>query len=217
MRVRLCRDCGEEFRLDAAVQTCYDCGGLIETRERPDSVEKDPDDQEPAWMRVGSDADDDADDAGEDDDEDPQDDEDQEDAVAEAPPDLRLLHSGGSAFESAPLLERLAAAEIQFWARARLNAFEVHVKPDDYERAKREREVALGIEGVDVESGFDAETGYVRCPACHARVEPSHLDCLECGLTLRAAGEDGEEEAGDCARCGKIHGATGAGCGCASG
>lgn len=33
MHIRVCRDCGEEYRLDAQVSACADCGGPIESRD----------------------------------------------------------------------------------------------------------------------------------------------------------------------------------------
>src|SRR5688500_12437243 len=42
MQIRVCRDCGEEYRLDAAVSECSDCGGPIETRTESGSVEGGP-------------------------------------------------------------------------------------------------------------------------------------------------------------------------------
>jgi hypothetical protein len=171
MDVRVCRDCGEEYRLDAPVQSCSDCGGPLESREHPNPIAaEDPD-------------------------------EDWDGAAAE----LLRLHVGGSRHEIAPLVERLAAAGIRFWVRARVNAFEVHVNPDDYERAMSERRAALQLDGgVDIESSFDAATGYAQCPACGARLEPSHGDCPECGLTLRSE-EDEDHGSHSCERCGKSH------------
>ena len=160
MHVRVCHDCGEEYRLDAAVQSCSDCGGLLETRDRSDPSGEAQDDQE-----------------------------DGEPGESE----LLLVHVGGSAHEIAPLLERLAAVEIRFWVRARVNSFRVHVKSDDYERAMSEQRATLNIDGgADVESGFDA-TGYVQCPACGEHLDVSHTDCSGCGLALRSAAEDDDD------------------------
>jgi rRNA maturation endonuclease Nob1 len=167
MRVWVCRDCGEEYRLDAAVQSCSDCGGLLETRNGPDPS----DDQEDGEHSEGE----------------------EDRAEEEPPPDLLRLHVGGSGQEIAPLLERLAAAEIRFWVRARVNAFEVHVKPDDYERAMEQRAALNAGGGVDAESRFDAATGYVQCPACGEPLDVSHADCPGCGLALRSAVDDEED------------------------
>lgn len=42
MQIRACRDCGEEYRLDAQVEECVDCGGPIETHEEGEAQGQPP-------------------------------------------------------------------------------------------------------------------------------------------------------------------------------
>jgi ribosomal protein L40E len=180
--VRVCRECGEEYRPEAT--RCSDCGGELEDRRLDESGDfLEPEAAAPI-------------------------------EAASPPEDLsnhRVVFVTPRAAELVPLAEALRADEVPYRlaeqpARvegassrfallvpepavpAALRALAPHVAPDhDAEQ----------IEGV--ETSFEPERGYVRCPACGVEQPPGASDeCRECGLGLGAL----EAEGAACARCG---------------
>ena len=169
VHVRVCRDCGEEYRPD--VDRCADCGGELEDRY-PGSEDDAP--------RAAA----------------------EEEEAAEEAAENRVLFVTPRAADLVPLAERLRETRIEYRLAEQPGAGEgappryaLLVKDAD----AREALVALAelvapheaAEGVHaLETRFDAEQGYVECPACGVRVAPGTLECTECGLGL--GGPEGE-------------------------
>jgi hypothetical protein len=164
--VRVCRDCGEEYR--PGVLVCADCGGTLEDRAldeqgRPVAP---PEPQEPQTPTVPG----------------------------------RVLFLTPRAADLVPLVERLreesiphALSEQPGASEAVPSRYALVVPEDVAESALR----ALGPllappeehgEMHAVESRFDAERGYLQCPACGTDAPAGASECPECGLVL--AGEE---------------------------
>jgi hypothetical protein len=168
MHVRVCRDCGEEYR--PGVVRCADCGGELEDRFG---------DEEGA-------------------------------ATAEptAAADLtghRVVFLTPRAADLVPMAERLREAGTPYRLAEQPGTAEG--APPRYALLVPEGENASalrvladivapheGSEGLHgVETRFDAERGYLECPACGARSAGGAVECPECGLGL--GGPEGEAEA----------------------
>ena len=177
MHVRVCRDCGEEYRPE--IVSCADCGGELEDRYEAESNEEQhspPPPPEtpapPAAELLG----------------------------------YRPVFVTGQAAALVPLAERLREAGIDFRLReapkeprASAASFSLLVRDEDAERALRELAPLLGEGDVAddmhaVESDFEGGA-YRRCPACRTDLPAGALECPECGLALGQAGAS-------CARCG---------------
>lgn len=168
--VRVCRDCGEEYRPE--IVRCADCGGELVDRF-PGSEPEPP----AAAAEEGADA----------------------ELVGH-----HVLFLTPRATDLVPMAERLREARIEYRLKEQPPAGEgasvryaLLVKDADARAAL----VALAdivaphedAEGVHaVESRFDADRGYVECPACGAHVAPGSVECTECGLGL--GGPEGEAE-----------------------
>jgi hypothetical protein len=176
VHVRVCRDCGEEYRPEIAV--CADCGGVLEDRyedeDAPRTRPAAPAPPEPT-----------------------------EEAV---PSGFRPVFVTGHAAALIPLAERLRETEIEFHLhesrkdpRAPAASFSLLVHDENAARALRELAPLLA-ETEDpeslhaVESHFEGDA-YRRCPACSSELPGGALECPECGLGLGDSGAS-------CARCG---------------
>ena len=166
--VRVCRDCGEEYRPHVA--RCADCGGELEDRfpglenEAHAAAEEEP-------------------------------------AAAELE-GHRVLFLTPRAVDLVPMAERLREARIEYRLAELPGAAEG--APRRYallvsDAVARDALVALAdlvaphedTAGVHaLETRFDAERGYVECPACGAHLAPGAEECTECGLGL--GGPEGE-------------------------
>ena len=160
--VRVCRDCGEEYRPDVLV--CADCGGELETR-RADEPRTRPAPQTPetnalegyrsifTYSRVM-----DLVPLG--------------DRLREREIDHRLVEQpsveGGPTRYSIFVRESDAAQALQSLADL--------IAPHE-----------TGADMGAIEEGFDPEKGYQQCPACAAKRPADAKECPECGLGL--AGE----------------------------
>lgn len=182
MQVRVCRDCGEEYRPEAV--RCTDCGGELEDRlldEDGNPIETEGGQEAPAPVEI------------------------QRrvlfvtsraaeivplaDALREAAIEFHLAEQpatpeGGAARYALLVAEGdVAAAE---------RALGSLITPEEAE----EQQAA--------DSHFDPRQGYMECPACGASQPKGAVECGECGLALAAAeGEAGvaPEGAPVCARC----------------
>lgn len=176
MHVRVCRDCGEEYRPEILV--CADCGGTLEDRHEDDGPRTlAPTAPEPPAA----------------DDDDP-------------PPGFRPVFVTGQAAALVPLAERLREAGIEFRMRQKAGdqrtqaaSFSLLVHDEDGGRALRE--IAPLLAGATeperlhaLETEFEAGA-YRRCPACATELAGGALECPECGLGLVQSGET-------CAACG---------------
>ena len=176
MHVRICRDCGEEYRPEIAV--CADCGGTLEDRWDDDGdvrtrVPRPEEPPEPEAPDLSG---------------------------------FRAVFVTSQAAILVPLAERLREAAIEFLLhesakdpRAPAASFSLLVHDEDAGRALRELAPLLaGGDEADrfhaVESAFEAGA-YRSCPACGSELPAGANECPECGLALG-------EVAAACARCG---------------
>lgn len=170
--VKICRDCGEEYRLDTL--QCADCGGALEVRrldedgeaqEAPAAEQTEP---EPADTRdhrvifVTPRAADLVPLA---------------EALRESGVPHRLAeqpaHADGGATRYALLVRDEAAADA---LRVLAPLLAPHEDPQDFD---------------GIEARFEPESGYTRCPACGAEQPRGSLECAECGLGLGSEEPEG--------------------------
>jgi hypothetical protein len=171
VHVRVCRDCGEEYR--PGVVRCADCGGELEDR-----FEGGPEGAAPPAARAEEPAPDltgyrvlfltpraaDLVPMAE--------------RLREEGVDYRLAQPPGQV-EGAPARYALLVKDAD--AAGALAALAKLVAP---------HEDAEGVHGI--ETRFDAEQGYRECPACGTKTAPGIEECPECGLVL--GGKEGEVE-----------------------
>ena len=167
MHVRVCRDCGEEYRPEAV--RCADCGGELEDRFGDES------EAVPAQETAAADL------AGH-----------------------RVLFLTPRAADLVPMAERLREAGIEYrlaeqpgTAEGAPARYALLVREADAESALRTlAEIVAPHEDSEglhaLETRFDAEHGYLECPACGARTAGGAVECPECGLGL--GGPEGEAE-----------------------
>jgi uncharacterized OB-fold protein len=167
--VRICRDCGEEYR--PGVVRCADCGGELEDRFEgqeealpPKAASEEPAPR-PADVRalfVTS-------------------------YAADLVPMAERLREAGIQYR---LGEASARAE---GAPSRYGLF---VSEEDAAEAMKALADVVAPGGAEaarsVEAGFDKEQGYLECPACGTRTAAGTTECPECGLVL--GGAEGEVE-----------------------
>lgn len=172
--VRVCRDCGEEYR--AGVAVCADCGGELEDRTLGDDGEPLPapppaaaavDAPAPRVVFVAS-------------------------RAAEILPLAETLRDAEIAHRIGEIPPVADGAPVRY---------ALLVEEEDAAEALRALGPALLSEDHDaeaeaVETRFAAERGgYVECPACGARQTPGADECPECGLGLGS-------QSAVCAKCG---------------
>jgi hypothetical protein len=170
-RVRVCRDCGEEYRPD--ILRCADCGGELEDvlpgAERPASVEPEP---QPETDLAGSHV------------------LFQTASATDLVPMVERLREDGiesriaeqrTPAEGAPKRFVLIVPEAES-SRA-LAAVAALVAPDTD---------AADVHAV--EARFDPERGYLQCPACGAEPPAGASECPECGLGLGLEESDEAKE-----------------------
>jgi hypothetical protein len=171
VHVRVCRECGEEYR--PGVVRCADCGGELEDRfegESEGAVPPAARSEEPAPELTGY-------------------------RVlfltpraADLVPMAERLREAGVEYSLAEPPGRVEGAPARYAllvkdadATVALTALADLVAP---------HEDAAGIHAV--ETRFDAGHGYRECPACGTQTAPGAAECPECGLGL--AGGEGEVE-----------------------
>ena len=167
--VRVCRDCGEEYRPE--IVRCADCGGELEDRYPGDEPAPQPaQDTTPATELVGyrvlfmtARATDLVPMA---------------ERLREVATPYRLAEQPGSVKGAPP---RYAILVREGDARGALAAVTDLIAP---------HEDAADVHAV--ETRFDPEQGYVQCPACGTAPAPGAAECPECGLGL--GGEEAAEE-----------------------
>jgi hypothetical protein len=186
VHVRVCRDCGEEYRPEIAV--CADCGGELEDvfeDENAPSPRQPPADEPEALdfsdYRTLF----------------------QTPRAADLVPLAERLTEGDIAF-------RLIEAGAAEGAPARFSL----VVPEDTVKAALETLADLLAPHAEADSVHALETSYesgryVRCPACGAEQGSGLAECAECGLTLGPAvptcprcESPLEEEGASCSVCG---------------
>ncbi len=172
--VRVCRECGEEYR--AGVAVCADCGGeledrLLDDRGRPvegsaAAAAPPPEATSHRVLFITP-------------------------RAAELVPLAEALREAGVGYrlaEQAPVADgapvRYAIAVEEEDAAEALRVLGPKLVPEDH-----------GAEADALETRFAAGRGYVECPACGARQPEGASECPECGLGLGGS-------AAACARCG---------------
>lgn len=172
--VRVCRDCGEEYR--PGVVRCADCGGELEDRfEEPGGVaapkpaREEPAPAPPSYRALFVTS-----------------------YAADLVPMAERLRDAGIEYRLAEAPGRVEGAP------SRYGLFVSDENADDARKALAE--VVASHAGADaahdLEAGFDKEQGYLQCPACGTKTAAGTAECPECGLGLGAA--EGEvEEPGD--------------------
>lgn len=178
VHVRICRDCGEEYR--PGITSCADCGGELEDRFLDDEALAPP--AAPDGLAAEAEAGPDL-------------------------SQHRAVFVSGRAADLVPLAEALKEAGIPFHLvespaeeERRAASYSLLVREGDAAKALRvlspllaPGEAAEAVPGVEVH--FEEGRGYVRCPACGREQAPGALECPDCGLALGAEGPA-------CARCG---------------
>ncbi len=172
MHVRVCRDCGEEYRPEIVV--CADCGGALEDRYEDENGSSPSRPAEPAAP--------------------PPPDLSGHRAVFSTT-QAKALVPLAEALRAAGL--GFVLSETRADDRRPYSTFSLLVRDGNAERALSVLAPLL-VEGDPerlqaVESAFRAERGYERCPACEAAVPPQARECPECGLGLTAETDPGEE------------------------
>lgn len=176
--VRICRDCGEEYR--PGITSCADCGGALEDRFLDDEAPRPP--TAPAGRAS-------------------------EDDTGPDLSQHRAVFVSGRAADLVPLAEELKQARIPFHLvespaeeERRAASYSLLVPEDDAARALvllapllAPGEEAEGLPGL--EAHFEEGRGYLRCPACGREPAAGAVECPDCGLALGAFGLT-------CARCG---------------
>lgn len=181
--VRVCRDCGEEYRPEVA--RCADCGGELEDRRAGDGLGASRETAEGPSIAAEAEA---------------------ERAAAQAElASSHVLYRGSQVRDLVPLAERLRETGMdcriaeQAGAKGGPASYCLLVRQDDVRAALAAVAdlIAPHEAGADVhavETRFDQERGYVECPACGAAPPAGALECPECGLGL--GGEEAAEEPG---------------------
>lgn len=173
MHVRVCPECGEEFRPE--IVHCSDCGALL--------VDRAAEEDAPPPMAGGLPGQPFAPSGG-----------------PPAPVEFARLARADRAAAIEPLAERLGKAGVPFRVRTVGISFELLVAEGDREGALSVLGDAVRPESVPADDApFDPESGYAACPACGCRLAPRAQECPDCGLAVggeldaETSGPQGEE------------------------
>jgi hypothetical protein len=159
VRIRHCLICHEDYRPE--IVRCAECGALLEDR----------DDDLPADASGGRDP-----------------------ATAEErdlPEGFEPIHTTRDLDDLPPLADGLIASGIDCRIREahrnrQIVGYRLFVHAKDRVAAATTLQTLLRPH---VETEFDPERGYARCPACDRPLQPRAAECPECGLPLVAAEE----------------------------
>jgi hypothetical protein len=170
MHVRVCRDCGEEYRPEITV--CSDCGGVLEDRHTDSHTDSDA---PPSGIRRAS------------------------ESEQVSRPDLtghRPVFQTRQPREIVPAAELLREAGLAFLlvetplqndeARSTLALF---VREED---ASSALQLLAPLYGPDA-AAYSSRSDDTRCPACDAVVAAGTAECPDCGLVLSREPEPGED------------------------
>jgi len=171
VHVRVCRDCGEEYRPE--IVTCVDCGGKLEDRFLGDEAVSGTAPPSPTTApETGPDL-----------------------------SQHRPVFASGHARDLIPFAEALEASGIAFHfvetpaeEERRAASYSLLVHESDAAAALHALSPLLGLPGPAdappaVEAPFEDGRGYTRCPACGQQQAAGALECSECGLALGAEDE----------------------------
>jgi hypothetical protein len=186
MNVRVCPECGEEFRPE--IVNCSDCGALLEDRFEGEDA---------APVGVGGSRQHGGAPPG---------------APTAPAVFVRIFHADRAA-ELDPLAEQLGKAGLPFHVRTVQLSFELLIREEDRERVLSLLGDALRprLPSAD-EAPFDPEGGYSACPACGCRLAPRTEECPECGLAVGGEADanpcprcgQARDEVGRCGTCGPL-------------
>jgi hypothetical protein len=177
MRVRICADCGEEFRPEVAV--CSDCGGTLVDQWDGDQGDGEIEGPIPEEGRRAASA-----------------------AAPPAEPETRPLAWAQQARELVPAADLLRAASLPFQIAARQvegeerpRGYELRVRDEDRDPARAALASVAGTESgitlLDANAAdLPAHEPGSRCPACETEVPAGLAECPGCGLGLGAAEPD---------------------------
>jgi hypothetical protein len=169
MHVRVCVDCGEEYRPE--IEVCADCGGVLRDAddEAPDAAAGAPAPpsitaQDLEGHRIVF----------------------QTREPRDLVPAVEAVREAGIAFQ---------IAESRVQNDERRSALSIVVREDDAPAAMRALAPLLGPEAVAYSEGSEEPTadGDARCPACETVVHAGTRECPECGLGLSGEGEPDEK------------------------
>jgi ribosomal protein L37E len=172
--VRVCRECGEEYR--PGVERCADCGGELEDRfeeqgqEAPAAPKRASDEPAPSpppvhMLHVTSHA-------------------------ADLVPMAERLREAGIDYRLAEAPGRVEGAPSRYG---------LFVSEENAAEAQKVLgELVASPTGAGADAGFDKEQGYLECPACGTKTETARTaECPECGLVLGATEGEVEGPTGD--------------------
>jgi len=169
--VRVCRDCGEEYRPE--IVRCADCGGELEDvfpgAPQPEAAAVEP----PRAPELAG---------------------------------FQVLYQTSRATDLVPMVERLREAGIE--SRLAEQKATIEGAPPRYALLVPEGDGRRALAAVTdlvaphedaadvhaVETRFDAQRGYLQCPACGAAPPAGAAECPECGLGLGLEGAAEEPE-----------------------
>jgi hypothetical protein len=182
MHVRVCRDCDEEYRLDAPITNCPDCGGEIVAREVRDKSSPSSETSD-----------------------------DEDDGLSDPGEELVPVHNVERSRDIEPFGAAFNEAGIPFRVSHSPFGFALMVRTSDRDRAEAALAPLLRTEHSEAAAAhFDAERGYQRCPACQTEITAGEPECAECGLKVGGfepapcarCGAKCASEDGPCASCG---------------
>lgn len=153
MRVRVCVECGEEYRPEIAA--CADCGGALEDRDDADGAVLPPARRAAGDGEEATQADELTEPVR------------SEDRATDLIESADLLAAEGIGCRIRPLHRRLADGSDH------VAGYRLVVAPENRARA-------LALLGLETEEDVDAETR--PCPACATPIPPAAVECPECGL-----------------------------------
>jgi hypothetical protein len=175
MHVRRCPVCGEEYR--AEIVRCADCGVVLQDAD--DEVVPFEERLRPASLSEGGPP-----------------------PERKVPEGYVLVYKGRDVGDVELLAEGLRQAGVPWHVHhtpakpdGSPAAYDLMVPEAEAPRARRALAPLLG-DGADpeaVDRSFDAEAGYLRCPACSSEMPPGAKACPDCGLAVIAE-TDGEDE-----------------------
>jgi hypothetical protein len=171
MHVRICRDCGEEYRPEIAV--CADCGGELEDVTDFGAHESSP--RAPESERIP-----------------PPDLSGHRSVFQTREP--RELVPAAEALREAGLAFRMVETRVQ--GEERRSTLSLYVREEDAPSALRLLAPLHGPEAAayaERSSALETGEGDARCPACETALPPGAPECPECGLALLREGDPGED------------------------
>ena len=157
MHIRHCANCHEDYRPE--IVRCADCGALLEDRDDELALHAD-------GGRAPATADE-----------------------RDLPEGFESIHTSRDLDDLPPLADGLIAAGIDCRIREahrdrQIVGYRLLVHTKDRAAATAALQTLLHPH---VETEFDPERGYARCPACDSSLQPRAAECPECGLPLVAA------------------------------